>query len=209
MIIRKLYKFEASHIVRNCSSDRCKYSVHGHSFRVELLLTSDKLDDGQMVYDFGLLKGTVKDFLDGFDHASLFWDKESTTYAKAVKDNSKRWVQLPISPTAEQLTRVIFVAVQALLDQTDKVNGDESARVHSVILHETETGYAQCFRQDAYDAGMGEIDLKRIVWSQAVKDEWREPKMWDKLVSGGRFKNAKPEVQITADYRGRAKPTRR
>ena len=209
MIIRKLYKFEASHIVRNCSSDRCKYSVHGHSFRVELFLTADKLDDGQMVYDFGLLKGTVKDFLDGFDHASLFWDKESTTYAKAVKDNSKRWVQLPVSPTAEQLTRVIFVAVQALLDQTDKVNGDESARVKSVILHETETGYAQCFRQDAYDAGMGEIDLKRVVWSQAVKDEWREPKMWDKLVSGGRFKNVKPEVQITADYRGRTKPARR
>ena len=78
-----------------------------------------------------------------------------------------------------------------------------------MILHETETGYAQCFRQDAYDAGMGEIDLKRVVWSQAVKDEWREPKMWDKLVSGGRFKNEKPEVQITADYRGRTKPARR
>ena len=208
MIIRKLYKFEASHIVRNCSSDRCKYSVHGHSFRVELFLTADKLDGGQMVYDFGLLKGTVKDLLDGFDHAALFWDKEAATYAKAMKENSKRWVQLPVSPTAEQLSRVIFVAVQTLLDQTDKVNGDDSARVHSVILHETETGYAQCFRSDAYDAGMGEIDLKRVVWSPAVKDEWHDPKMWDKLVSGGRFKNEKPEVQIAADYRGRAKARR-
>jgi len=161
-----------------------------------------------MVYDFGLLKGTVKDVLDGFDHAALFWEKESPVYQKAIKENSKRWVQLPVSPTAEQLTRVIFVAVQALLDQTDKVNGDETARVHSVILHETETGYAQCFRQDAYDAGMGEIDLKRVVWSPAVKDEWNDPKMWDKLVSGGRFKAVKPEVQIAADYRGRRKSRR-
>ncbi|MBI5245564.1 MAG: 6-carboxytetrahydropterin synthase [Elusimicrobia bacterium] len=208
MIIRKLYKFEASHIVRNCSSDRCKYSVHGHSFRVELFLTADKLDGGQMVYDFGLLKGTVKDLLDGFDHAALFWEQELPAYQKAIKENSKRWVQFPVSPTAEQLTRVIFVAVQALLDQTDKVNGDETARVHSVILHETETGYAQCFRQDAYDAGMGEIDLKRVVWSPAVKDEWNDPKMWDKLVSGARFKAVKPEVQIAADYRGRAKTRR-
>ncbi len=207
MIIRKLYKFEASHIVRNCSSDRCKYSIHGHSFRCEVLLSADKLDDGQMVYDFGLMKGTVKDFLDGFDHASLFWDKEAAEYQKAIKTNSKRWVQLPLSPTAEQLSRIIFVAVQSLLDRTERANGDEAAAVHSVILHETETGYAQCFRADAYDARMGEIDLKKVVWSQAVKDEWRDPKMWDRLVAGETFKAAKPERQVAGDYRG--KKTRR
>ena len=34
-------------------------------------LTADRLDRGQMVYDFGLLKNQVKCFLDGFDHATL------------------------------------------------------------------------------------------------------------------------------------------
>ena len=188
--------------MRNCSSDRCKYSVHGHSFRCELLLTADRLDRGQMVYDFGLLKGGVKDFLDGFDHASLFWDKEEPAYAKALKKNSKRWVSLPVSPTAEQLSRVIFVAVQAMLDNTVKTNGDDTARVDSVILHETETGYAQCFRKDAYDAAMGEIDLKHVVFSDQVRAEWSDPKMWDKLLKGVQFKNPKIEMQIAADYRG-------
>ena len=205
MIIRKLYRFEAAHIVRNCSSDRCKYSVHGHSFRCELLLTADRLDRGQMVYDFGLLKGGVKDFLDGFDHASLFWDKEEPAYIKAMKEHSKRWVSLPVSPTAEQLTRVIFVAVQALLDNTVKANGDDTARVHSVILHETETGYAQCFRQDAYDPQMGEIDLKDIVFSTQAKAEWADPKMWDKLLKGVKTVNPRIETQIAADYRGKPK----
>lgn len=200
MIIRKLYRFEASHIVRNCSSDRCKYSVHGHSFRCELLLTADRLDRGQMVYDFGLLKGGVKDFLDGFDHASLFWDKEAPAYVKAMKDNSKRWVSLPVSPTAEQLTRVVFVAVQAMLDNTVKTNGDDTARVHSVILHETETGYAQCFRSDAYDAQMGEIHLKDIVFSPQVKAEWSDPRMWEKLLKGVKSLNPKIETQIAADF---------
>ncbi|MBI3566263.1 MAG: 6-carboxytetrahydropterin synthase [Elusimicrobia bacterium] len=199
MIIRKLYRFEASHIVRNCSSDRCKYSVHGHSFRCELLLSADRLDRGQMVYDFGLLKSHVKDFLDGFDHAALFWDAESASYAKAMKEHSKRWVSLPVSPTAEQLSRVIFVAAQALLDATERANADEAARVHSVILHETETGYAQCFREDAYDAGMGEIDLARVVFSEQVRAEWRDPKMWDKLLKGARFPAAAPEIQVKAD----------
>lgn len=209
MIIRKLYRFEASHIVRNCSSDRCKYSVHGHSFRCELLLTADRLDRGQMVYDFGLLKGGVKDFIDAFDHSSLFWDKEAPAYVKSMKANSKRWVSLPVSPTAEQLTRVIFVAVQALLDNTVKTNEDDTTRVHSVILHETETGYAQCFRQDAYDAQMGEIDLKEIVFSAQAKAEWSDPKMWDKLLKGVKFTNPKIAMQIAADYRGKSKATKR
>ncbi|MBI3288965.1 MAG: 6-carboxytetrahydropterin synthase [Elusimicrobia bacterium] len=209
MIIRKLFKFEASHIVRNCSSDRCKYSVHGHSFRCELFLTADRLDRGQMVYDFGLLKGGVKDFLDGFDHATLFWERDSPAYIKAMKEQSKRWVQLPVSPTAEQLTRVIFVAVQAMLDCTEKVNGDDTARVHSVILHETETGYAQCFREDAYNEAMGEIALKDVAFSDAVKNEWVDPKMWDKLLKGTRRVNKAPEVQVAGEFPVRRSAARR
>lgn len=61
MLIRKLFKFENAHVVRNCTSDRCKRSIHGHSYKVELLLKASKLDHGQMVYDFGLLKGVIKD----------------------------------------------------------------------------------------------------------------------------------------------------
>ncbi|HAZ07604.1 MAG TPA: 6-carboxytetrahydropterin synthase QueD [Elusimicrobia bacterium] len=189
MIIRKLYRFEASHIVRNCSSNRCKYSIHGHSFRCELFLSADRLDRGQMVYDFGLLKGPIKDFLDGFDHATLFWEDDSPAYIKAMKEQSKRWVQLPVSPTAEQLSRVIFVTCQVLLDATDRANGDEAARVQSVILHETETGYAQCLSEDAYSPVMGRIDLKRVIFSGPIKAEWRDARMWEHLLAGGRFES--------------------
>ncbi|MEK7388986.1 MAG: 6-carboxytetrahydropterin synthase [Elusimicrobiota bacterium] len=185
MIIRKLFRFEAAHIVRNCFSDRCKRSIHGHSFRCELLLTSDRLDKGQMVYDFGLLKGGIRDFIDGFDHSSLFWQNERPSYIEMMKAQSRRWVQLPVSPTAEQLSRVFFVGAAALLDATAKTNGDETARIHSVIVHETETGSAQCGREDAYDAGMGEINLKKVIFSPQVKKEWRDPKMWDRLTRSG------------------------
>ena len=76
MLIRKLFKFENAHIVRNCTSDRCKRSIHGHSYKVELLLKASKLDHGQMVYDFGLLKGVIKDIFDSFDHAICFWQHD-------------------------------------------------------------------------------------------------------------------------------------
>ena len=44
MIIRKIYDFENAHIVRFCSSKRCKESIHGHSYRCEVLLKSEYLD---------------------------------------------------------------------------------------------------------------------------------------------------------------------
>ncbi|WP_238353640.1 6-pyruvoyl trahydropterin synthase family protein [Pseudomonas proteolytica] len=72
MLIRKLFKFESAHIVRNCTSRRCSRSLHGHSYKIEVLLEAYALDHGQMVYDFGLLKGTVGNFIDGFDHAVTF-----------------------------------------------------------------------------------------------------------------------------------------
>ena len=56
--IRKEFTFNNAHIVRNCSSDRCKYTAHAHTYRVEVFLKSDKLDNGYMAVDFGLLKGT-------------------------------------------------------------------------------------------------------------------------------------------------------
>ncbi|SIP90427.1 6-carboxytetrahydropterin synthase [Aquipseudomonas alcaligenes] len=46
MLIRKLLKFESPHIVRGCSSRRCSRSLHGHSYRIELLLEVHALDNG-------------------------------------------------------------------------------------------------------------------------------------------------------------------
>ena len=62
MLIRKQFKFEGAHIVRNCSSQRCRENIHGHSYIVEVFITSDKLDDGYMVMDFCRLD-KVKEFI--------------------------------------------------------------------------------------------------------------------------------------------------
>lgn len=196
MIIRKLFTFEASHIVRNCSSARCKYSMHGHSFKAELFLESDRLDKGQMVYDFGLLKGPVRDLFDAFDHAFLFWRKDKDDFRAGVKTFSRRWIELPVSPTAEQLSRVLFVLADAAIGNTRTANGEKGVKVHSVILHETATGYAQCFRQDAFNRSMGPIALKDIHFSEGIVREWGDPSMWSRLLAGKPFANAAPEMQI-------------
>jgi len=193
MLIRKLFKFESAHIVRGCSSRRCSRSLHGHSYKIEVLLEADALDNGQMVYDFGLLKGTVRDFVDAFDHAVTFWDGDDADYIAQCKRFSERWVSLPVSPSAEQFSRVFFRLIDAVLNNTQMANGEVGVRLHSVIAHETDTGYAQCFREDAYNPRMGAFELGQIGFSAQVKAEWANPQMFAKLLAGEPFINRPPD----------------
>ena len=189
MIIRKLFKFENAHIVRGCSTVRCRSSLHGHSYKVELLFEANFLDNGQMVYDFGLMKSNMKALIDSFDHAVTIWDRDDKEYIDDMKKHSHRWVQLPVSPSCEQFSRVIFLIIDKLLKLTSSVNGEKEVKLHSVIVHETDTGYAQAFRDDAYSKNMGLIDLDDIIFSDEVKNGWGDSALWEKIKRGKRFTN--------------------
>jgi len=189
MIIRKLFKFENAHIVRGCSTLKCRSSLHGHSYRVELLFESNFLDNGQMVYDFGLMKQNMKALVESFDHAIALWSYDDEEYISDMKKNSDRWVELPVSPSAEQFSRVIFILIDKLLKLTRTINGEKDVFLQSVIVHETQTGYAQCFQEDAYSKMMGEIDIEEIIFSQEVKNGWKDSELFEKIKRGSRFLN--------------------
>jgi 6-pyruvoyltetrahydropterin/6-carboxytetrahydropterin synthase len=189
MLIRKLLKFENAHIVRGCSTRRCSHSIHGHSYKVELLLEAHALDHGQMVYDFGLLKQGPRTLIDAFDHAVAIWLGDDPDYIAACQRFSERWILIPVSPSAEQFSRLFFVLIDRLLDLTEMRNGEADVRLHSVIVHETETGYAQCFREDAANPRMGLIALDDIEFSPAIRNEWPDPELFDKLRQGERCAN--------------------
>ena len=191
MIIRKLFKFENAHIVRGCSTTRCSQNMHGHSYKVEVLLKSNYLDNGQMVYDFGLIKGLIKELIDSFDHSISIWDKDDEDYIKFAQKFSKRYIILPVSPSAEQISRVLFLIINRLLKQTKMINGERDIKLYSVIIHETDTGYAQCFKKDAKSKKMGKINLKDIEFSNQIKDEWSDSHLWDKLLKNRIFINPK------------------
>ena len=189
MIIRKLFKFENAHIVRGCSTIKCRSSVHGHSYKVELLFESNFLDNGQMVYDFGLMKQNMKDLVESFDHAIALWGGDDTEYLQDMKKHSARWVELPVSPSAEQFSRVIFVMIDKLLSLTSKINGEKEVKLHSVIVHETDTGYAQCFEADAYSKEMGDIDLREILFSEQISKDFKDENLWEKVLNEEEFLN--------------------
>ncbi|AII14110.1 6-carboxy-5,6,7,8-tetrahydropterin synthase [Campylobacter iguaniorum] len=191
MIIRKLYDYENAHIVRFCSSKRCRESIHGHSYKCEVLLSSNYLDNAEMVYDFGLMKQGIKQIIDSFDHTTTLYAKDSDEYKNDIKKHSKRWIELPYNPSAEQFSRVFFVLIDRLLSLTNMQNGERDVTLHSIIVHETATGYAQCFKEDAYNRNMGVINLDEVVFSDGIKEEWDDFGFYERLKNADRFTNLK------------------
>lgn len=191
MIIRKLYRIESAHTVRNCSTSRCKYSLHGHSGIIEVFLTADGLDSGMMVCDFGLMKSHIKDLIDSFDHAYVMWNKESEDFKRFIKDNSKRWVELPVSPSAEAFSIVLFRIIDAAIRSTKFNNNENHIKLYSIRYHETETGYAEAF---ASDINMITFNLDEIKFSDQVKSEWIIQNLWDKILTSKRAGYINPVV---------------
>jgi len=191
MIIRKLFKFENAHIVRGCSTAKCSQNIHGHSYKIEVLLESNYLDNGDMIYDFGLMKLSIKELINAFDHTITIWSKDNLDYIEDMKKHSKRWIELPVSPSAEQFSRVIYLIIEKVLKLTVMQNNERNIRLNSIIVHETETGYAQAFQEDAHSKLMGEIELNDIIFSSQIKDDWSDSLLWERILSEDSIINPK------------------
>lgn len=170
MIIRKQFKFEGAHIVRNCSSQNCRENIHGHSYIVEVFITSDKLDNGYMVMDFCRLD-KVKEFIESFDHSYSLWQKEDDTFKSFIYQYNKRVAEIPVSPSAEGFALMFFYVIDKIIQNTPPINGEGNTQLHSVRVHETATGYAEAFREDLQ---MIQFEIKDIHFSKAIDLAWME-----------------------------------
>jgi len=191
MIIRKMFEFENAHIVRFCSSKLCKTSIHGHSYKIEILLESKYLDNAGMVYDFGLLKQEIRQIVDSFDHAITLYKDDKQEYLEQMKRYSERWVSLPVNVSAENFCRIFFVLIDTLLQKTQMQNGEKGVNLQSIIIHETRTGYAQGFRSDAYSEFLPPIRLSDIEFSSSIKAQWNDENFYEKLKNSHIFINPK------------------
>ena len=82
--------FCASHILHG-HEGKCK-TLHGHTWKVEAVIKSDRLDGVGRVVDFAVIKEKLNSFLETIDHVHL-------NDLPAFKD---------INPTTENLAKYIF-----------------------------------------------------------------------------------------------------
>ena len=170
MVIRKLFKFEGAHIVRNCTSERCRENIHGHSYIVEVFITSNKLDKGYMITDFARLS-KIKEMIDSFDHSYILWDQEDDEFKEFVYKYNKRVVEIPVSPSAEGFALLFLKVSDSIISNMERVNGEGNVKVSSVRVHETATGYAEAFIEDL---SMADFNVSDIHYSDAIIETWSE-----------------------------------
>lgn len=204
MLIRRLFGFCASHLVRNCTSRRCATSIHGHNYKIEVFVEADGLDNGGMILDFGIFKNQIADFIDGFDHAHHFWDKENPDFVKFITENSARYVKLQLNPSAESYALIFLYYLNKILQATSFCNDEFPIRVSSVRVHETDNGYAEAFLRDLENPNFSKyLNFECVEFSKEIMNEWKNPNMFSHLKeylenpnSNLAFKNPSPLKQL-------------
>lgn len=148
--ITREIEFDAAHRVPS-HSGKCR-NLHGHRYKVAATLRGlvkgerGKSDDG-MVADFGQIKAIMMEHVhDIYDHATLIGATDTvmtvvlSDLAAAIPGH--RGIVLPLIPTVENLSRLIFRRLdEAFVDQFQ----DELTLVR-VRVHETPTCYADFTR---------------------------------------------------------------
>ena len=95
--------FDAAHALRGYPGE-CR-ELHGHTWDVEVTVVGESLDDIGIVYDFKRLKDDLSCVLDVYDHAYLNDIPPFDT----------------LSPTAENLARIIYEALAERVDPSVSV----------------------------------------------------------------------------------------
>lgn len=191
-----MFTLWSSHIVRNCSSLRCKKSIHWHCDFIEVLLEADGVDNGQMVMDFWLTKGTIKDLIMSFEKSYSIWDKESEHFKENIKYFTDLWIEMPASPSAEIYSLMILFLIDKIIKNTEFKNGEQNVRVTSVKFHETRTGYAESFMSDLENPKMPKFSLDNITFSDKIKARWSDPQMIEKIKRNEKFINPIVDQQV-------------
>jgi len=93
--------FDAAHLLYDYPGE-CR-NLHGHTWDIEVSVESSQLCELGMVYDFALLKKDLKSVLNRYDHK----------YLNEIEPFDE------ISPTAENLARIIFEELSQVITQPE------------------------------------------------------------------------------------------
>jgi len=97
--VKIISNFSAAHSLRNYKG-KCE-ALHGHNWKVEVLVSSLKLDSSGMVMDFSEVKKVVSNVLEELDHHHL----NELDYFSASGGKGH-------NPSSEEIARYIFIKLK-------------------------------------------------------------------------------------------------
>jgi 6-pyruvoyltetrahydropterin/6-carboxytetrahydropterin synthase len=146
--ICKTFEIESGHMLSK-HPDKCRFP-HGHSRKVEFVLEADSLDQNDMVCDFKVVRDTMGEFLEQYDHAMCI-NTEDPQYATLKATYGERMIGFEqADPTTEVMAKAIFDYFTARLahfaGRSDlRYAVRPTLRVVNVRLWETSSSWAEYF----------------------------------------------------------------
>ena len=134
------FVFDAAHRILG-HPGKCAY-LHGHSYGLDVTVSTPTLDRLGMVIDFDNLRALVKKaILDRWDHATLLWAEDPLVSAieRVQADAPEKVVRLAGNPTAEMLAREAWEAISASLPRgvsLERVKVRETPSCSSELTHD-------------------------------------------------------------------------
>lgn len=112
--ITKEFTFETAHRISNHPA-ACKH-IHGHSYRLLVTVSSEEIQDNDMIIDFKELKQIVNDkVIKTFDHVLVLKRNEENT--KLAKEIHTKIFWMEYEPTVERLIDYIRIQIQNSLSK--------------------------------------------------------------------------------------------
>jgi len=142
--ICKAFTVESGHMLSK-HPERCRFP-HGHSRRIEVVVSSDGLDANDMVVDFKALKLAVRDLIEQFDHAMAI-NKSDPLLAAIRETHPESLIEFDLDPTTEVLAKHLFDEISAVL--------------------------ASGFSKKSYAIAPGQVTLERVRVGETA-DSWAE-----------------------------------
>jgi 6-pyruvoyltetrahydropterin/6-carboxytetrahydropterin synthase len=94
--------------------ENCQFP-HGHSRKVEVVLSAEELDAHGMVCDLKAVKQALQSFLDSFDHAICINSQDPLLPALRNAPGARLIVYENTDPTTEVLAKHMFDTIRELL----------------------------------------------------------------------------------------------
>ncbi len=67
--LKVITKFAAAHQL-TMVAQKCE-NLHGHNWKIEVCVTGEKLDEGGVLVDFGIIKKNIRQIMETLDHKFL------------------------------------------------------------------------------------------------------------------------------------------
>lgn len=136
--ISKKFKFECAHKLNNLEENHPCSCLHGHSYKVEVIIFAKELNSQGFVIDFGKLK-SFQTWLDKyFDHALILTSEDYNNYL--TDSNQKYFIMRDYNNTSAENMAHLFA--HHIVYDLNIIKYNSSIYMVFIKVWETENNYA-------------------------------------------------------------------